>query len=600
MENKLKQQTQKKNRETRMIVPQDAHAKVFAYAGIMAMVAGVIVVFAQTAHIVDPENSRALTLAPMFLFTISFFFLTLGITRLVRTSSQSGNIAQIMQHRGDRYARAAFGSREGMWDINPKTGDAFFSERWHTMLQLEPETISSVQAWQERIHTDDRESVVQAMTDHENGLQTTYEISYRIKTGNETYLWISDRGSRSEQAPGWIAGFSRDITREKNVEEALQSRTDELSRAKDAVEREIQNTKKFSQAVEAATDPIAIITVSGNVIYANQARQTLFGISREQMLGTHVLAQYREKTPKQEIVDFERSVRLGLPFVSENFIGTRLDNTTFEAALSVFPVREKGTITFFTSREENITKRKDVDRAKTEFVSLASHQLRTPLTAIRWYSEILLKERERPLSDFERKYIREIYDANIRMIELINTLLNVSRIDLGSFVISPKEINLADLLETVLQEMGPQIFLKHINITKKIGNDLPLVSVDPQLFRMVFQNLLSNAVKYTPPNGTVAIALTRESKNILFSFADSGIGISEKEQPRIFTKLFRADNARDTDPDGTGLGLYIVRAIMQASGGAIRFESEEGKGTTFYGTIPIDEAVYRESGKTLG
>lgn len=593
------QRIQKGNVPARMITPKNFHADIFAYIGVALMVVGVVIVFAQAAHLIREDNTRILVLAEFISFAASFFFLTLGITRLRRISSQSERVAQIMQHRGDRYARATFGSHEGMWDINPDTGEAFFSERWHTMLQLEADTVQSILSWQERIHPDDRKSVSRALSDHYEGLRPMYEAIYRIRTGNGSYVWVSDRGSISAEASTRIAGFSREITREKQVEEALQSRTEELMRAKDAVERETQNTKKFSQAVESATDPIAIITASGNITYTNEARGTLLNLPVKDMIGAHILAPYREKTPKEEIIGFELALRAGRPFASENFIGIKANRRVFQAALSIVPVREKGTVLFFTSREEDITKRKDIDRAKTEFVSLASHQLRTPLTSIRWYSEMLLKERERTLTDLERKYLREIYGANRRMIELINALLNVSRIDLGAFVINPHPADLTEIMESVLKEIGPQVLSKHITITKEIEAALPMIPLDVQLFRMVFQNLLSNAVKYTPNEGTVKIVIRREGDNILFSCADSGIGIPEKEQAHIFTKLFRADNARDADPDGTGLGLYIIHAIMEASGGEIRFESKEGKGTTFYGTIPIGGSLHRDGTKAL-
>ena len=126
-----------------------------------------------------------------------------------------------------------------------------------------------------------------------------------------------------------------------------------------------------------------------------------------------------------------------------------------------------------------------------------------------------------------------------------------------------------------------------------------MLNVDPALMRMVFQNLISNAVKYTPDNGTIAIALASQGNNVLISVVDNGYGIPKEQQDKIFTKLFRADNAREVDPSGTGLGLYIVKAIMEKSGGSIRFESEEGNGAAFYGILPLSGSPGRGGTKQL-
>ena len=583
----------------RTILPRDYRGNMAAFLGGVGGIVGVFIIASGIFGFTEAQNGRSLIIGGLFLIGISLIILSGATIRLRRGFSTAEEIARIMQNRSDRYARAASGSHEGLWDIDAETGSAFFSESWHRMLNLETDSVQGVAAWQERIHPEDRGSVLEALTLHLDKTRPIYEAEYRIKTALGSYLWVSDRGSRSDETPSRVAGFSRNIAREKNVEEALRSRTEELSRAKNVIEREIQNTRKFSQAVESATDPIAIITPSGNVTYANQARATLLCITMKDMVGAHILSPYRKKTVKKDIDDFELALRAGRAFGSENFTGVRTDGSVFEAAISIFPVREKGVVSFFTSLEQDITKRKDIDRAKTEFVSLASHQLRTPLTSIRWYSEMLLKENERLLSDRDRKYLSEIYNANRRMVELINALLNVSRIDLGAFAINPHPTNLPSLVESVIAEILPQTTTKHIRVRKDWPADLAVVSVDPQLFRVVFQNLISNAVKYTRPGGLISIAMKKDGGSIIFSVADDGIGIPEKERERIFTKLFRADNARELDPDGTGLGLYIVKAIMEASGGEIRFESKEGQGTTFYGIIPISGSLNREGTKPL-
>lgn len=575
----------------------DRHGRFFSYSGIAGAILGVMLVVLPLVGFFGDTYKKPLLFAGLASLAVSLIFLVSGVERLFRSARTASSIAKIMKDTKERFARAAAGSHEGLWDLDTATGESFFSEAWHAMLGFPPEKIRTVAAWMELVHPNDRIVVSDAIKEHIGGYAASYSVEYRIQTRGGAFIWFSDRGSTDGGTR--IAGFSRDITAQKKVEEALQSRTEELTRLKEAVEREVQNTLKFQQAVESATDAITIVTPAGNITYVNRAREVLSGYAVRDMHHTNIVSLYRDKTPQNEIFACEQALRAGRAFSSENFIGTRKDGGTFGAAVSFFPVRDKGVVLFYTSLEQDITKRKEVDRAKTEFVSLASHQLRTPLTAIRWYSEMLLKEKERTLSERDRKYLHEIYDANRRMIELINALLNVSRIDLGAFAIDPHPTDLSALAESVIAEMIPQTIIKRIRLEKNWSAPLVPIAVDPQLFRIVFQNLVSNAIKYTREEGRVSVSITQDGDRTLFSVADDGIGIPEVQKIKIFTKLFRADNAQEIDLDGTGLGLYIVKAVMEASGGEIRFESEEGKGTTFYGIIPMKGSLRREGSKSL-
>ena len=235
--------------------------------------------------------------------------------------------------------------------------------------------------------------------------------------------------------------------------------------------------------------------------------------------------------------------------------------------------------------ETSLAKSQELDRAKTEFVGLASHQLRTPLTAISWYTEMLLKKDFGDLNAKQADYLGEIYAGNQRMIDLVDDLLNTSRIDMGTLKIKPELVNLAEVMENTLNEFSPQTNQKNISIEKKFSRNLPLVKIDPEHLGIVFQNILSNSVKYTSPKGKIMVEMRRQNSHILVKIADNGWGIPAAQQKKIFTKLFRADNVRKKDTEGTGLGLYIARAIVKKSGGKIWFESKENKGTIFFITL---------------
>ena len=240
-----------------------------------------------------------------------------------------------------------------------------------------------------------------------------------------------------------------------------------------------------------------------------------------------------------------------------------------------------------------------MDRAKNEFVSLASHQLRTPLSTVRWYAELLLAGDAGKISDDQKKYLEEIYNGNQRMIELVNSLLSVSRIDLGTFIIDTSPTDLREVCEIVLKELEPQIKGQVVRVEKVYDKDIPVIPADPKLVKIILQNLLSNSIKYTPPNGEVRVAIEKQENAILITVSDTGYGIPESQQYRVFTKMFRANNVRERDANGTGLGLYIVRSIVEQSGGKIWFKSVENKGTDFYVTIPLSGMKKKEGIKAL-
>lgn len=253
----------------------------------------------------------------------------------------------------------------------------------------------------------------------------------------------------------------------------------------------------------------------------------------------------------------------------------------------------------------DVSKEQDLDRAKTEFVSLASHQLRTPLSAINWYAELLLSGDVGELNKKQLPYVREVYEGNQRMIELVNALLDVSRLDLGKLSNSPERVDMKALALSLEKELKTSIQAKHLRFDKQLPQTLPPVLADPKLLRMIVQNLLSNAVKYTTDNGSVHLAMRKAADSevvaaklpptrayFFMSVADTGYGIPEAQQDKIFSKLFRADNVRALDVEGTGLGLYIVKEVVEKLGGRVWFTSKENAGTIFYVLLPLKtEAV---------
>jgi len=245
-----------------------------------------------------------------------------------------------------------------------------------------------------------------------------------------------------------------------------------------------------------------------------------------------------------------------------------------------------------TTREEELTiannRLRELDRAKSEFISVAAHQLRTPLSAVKWIISILTDENSENLSTEQRTLLLKGYESNERMINLVNEMLEVTRIESGKVVFKPVPIHLEDLVDNILIDFTGQAYVRKIKVEFDHPKArLPSVLVDPDKTRSVLQNLIENAVKYTPDGGAIRATLATDGNVLRFSVSDSGIGIPESQQNAIFSKFFRADNAVKREADGSGLGLFIAKSIVERQGGQIWFESKEDAGTTFYFTVPI-------------
>lgn len=240
-----------------------------------------------------------------------------------------------------------------------------------------------------------------------------------------------------------------------------------------------------------------------------------------------------------------------------------------------------------------------VDKAKGEFVSLAAHQLLTPTTSIKWNSEMLLNGDFGQLNQQQTESVKEIGNTNHRMQTLVKGFLNLSRIELGVFAIEPEPLYFADTCESVLTELQPHILEKKHAVTKRFDSGLPPVPADPNLLRIIFQNYLSNAVKYAPDNGRITATIRLIGKEIILSVSNNGPGIPLQDQPKIFSKMFRAGNAAEMDEDGNGLGLYLVKEIVRNAGGRVWFESIPDQQTTFYASFPITGMKHKTGTKAL-
>ncbi|MCR4286036.1 MAG: PAS domain-containing sensor histidine kinase [Candidatus Kaiserbacteria bacterium] len=347
----------------------------------------------------------------------------------------------------------------------------------------------------------------------------------------------------------------------------------------------IHSRELFYELYRNSPVPYILIDMEGKVESANTSAIRFFGVHEGALDGTDFFT-YIEDDGTNKTNFIPAYFKQGKPISDAEVSLHKADGTIRYAILSIFLYkdvegRQKGLLTLV-----DITKQKMVDKAKTEFVSLASHQLRTPISSLRWNVELFEGIPDVTLTDTQRQYLRKITDGIARMDSLVTDFLSVSKLELGTLKPHYETFELSDFLGSLHEEFRLHAEKKNVTFETNWSEQFGPITSDTRLLNMALGNLLSNAIKYTPQNGVVRGTVTLSESTITFRIEDSGIGIPGSDHEMIFSKLFRASNVESKGIDGTGLGLYIVKEALRVIGGTISFESREGVGTTFIAVIP--------------
>jgi signal transduction histidine kinase len=262
-------------------------------------------------------------------------------------------------------------------------------------------------------------------------------------------------------------------------------------------------------------------------------------------------------------------------------------NAKAYAEIQEFTVTLQGRIDRATKRLRVANRHlKELDRAKDEFISMASHQLRTPLTTIKGYLSMMLEGDAGKLTHAQKEFVGYAFGSSERMVNLISDLLNVSRLQAGRFLIQTKPTDLVKMITDEIRQLEEHAKSKHISLTFELPSEpLPLVEIDENKTRQVIMNFIDNAIYYTQVGG-VTVVLQQAGTRVRFEVRDTGIGVPPEARKKLFTKFYRAGNAQTVRPDGTGLGLYLAKRVVEDQGGTIIFESVEGEGSTFGFELP--------------
>jgi len=385
------------------------------------------------------------------------------------------------------------------------------------------------------------------------------------------------------------------IKSEKEIERqklAILNILEDVKKERDKNETIANDLKKFELAVNNASDQIIITDKNGLILYANNSTERMTGFKVKDILGQKVGTKvlWGGQMSKEFYQKLWKTIKIDKKTFSGELINHRKNGDNYNVFASISPVlNNQSEVIYFVAIERDITREKEIDKMKTEFVSIASHQLRTPLTGIKWFLELLLNEKIGVLNEKQVDFLNQVSLSNERMISLVGDLLSVSRIETGGkkFEINKRSINIVPIIKGVISDNIVLVKEKNIKIISCVSKpDKIMVLADPDYIRQVLNNLISNSLKYSNNNGKIEVDCRYEDEKIIFFIKDNGVGIPLNDQKRIFEKFFRAGNVITKETSGTGLGLYIAKAIVEGHDGKIWFESQEGKGTTFYFSLP--------------
>ncbi len=349
----------------------------------------------------------------------------------------------------------------------------------------------------------------------------------------------------------------------------------------------VETQKFFIELYQNSPIPYLIVTYSGHISYPNTAARKLFGLEKNDLMDRNVFEMF-QMAGEDEL---DRSVIFarfnnGVFVDDKEIIITRPDGSERHGLLSIFSYggigqKKKGLMTIV-----DVTKQKEIETSQSTFISLASHQLRTPISALQWNLELLGSPETGTLNQAQAAYLKKLINNVKKVKSLIQDFLNISKLELKTRSLQLKEFLVADFFTDSAEQFIGEAVDKSINlITDPIAQDATF-STDLFLLQMITSNLVSNAIKYTPAGGEVRVTVTVSPHTLTLQVSDTGMGIPAAEVEKIGTKFFRAHNAKDMVADGSGLGVYIVQLAVNHLQGDLAVESQINAGSVFTVTIP--------------
>lgn len=361
---------------------------------------------------------------------------------------------------------------------------------------------------------------------------------------------------------------------------------------------ETRDKARLEALLASIGEGVIAVDEHGQINRINKAGLDMLGYKKEDVIHKHftttIQAAHDDGTnirtadrPVAKVFLFGKTVHQRTNYI-------RQDGSILPVQVTVSPILFQGSPIGAISIFRDLTLEIESDKMKSDFISVASHQLRTPLSAINIYTRMLEDGLAGEVNLQQKEFIKIILGSVDRMNELISTLLNITRIEAGGIAVRLQKTNLPEALREMLDEVRPAVEAKQQKLVSHIDEDVPEIQTDTLLVKEVYANLLSNAIKYTPNGGRIIVSLKQTENDIVFQVKDNGYGIPFAAQEYVFGKFFRASNAIVEETSGTGLGLYLTKTVVDSLEGEIWFKSVENKGSSFYFSLPKRGSIKKE------
>lgn len=511
---------------------------------------------------------------------------------------------EAVERMNERLRYALEGANDGLWDWDIPSGTMYLSPRLEAILGYAPgERSSSYDVWEADLHPDDRDQTLALLGEMLAGRTPDYAAEYRIRTKSGRWVWVLDRGKVVERdqtgQPIRAVGTLTDISARKETEQALRERDEQLR-----------------LALRSAQAGVWFLDVPTNRLVWSEETCRIYGIDpdREQPSNEVWLSRlHPEDRPwierlSEDILrrgqqEYRVEFRIVHPQTGIRWLLAR-GQVTYDK--DGRPLRMSGIAIDITDRKETEmalleAKRQaeTASRTKSEFLANMSHELRTPLNAIIGFSELMKDEMFGPLGVASyREYAADIHDSGTHLLELINDILDLSKVEAGRLVLSPGPVVLERTIEVCLALLKGRVEGSGLALETKIPPDLPPLWGDERRIKQILLNLLSNAIKFTPSGGRVQVSARRDGDDVVVEISDSGIGMDPKEIAVALEPFRQLDSTLSRRYEGTGLGLPLAKSLVELHGGVLTIASAPGQGTTVSITLPVDTGERGRIGAT--
>jgi PAS domain S-box-containing protein len=502
----------------------------------------------------------------------------------------------------ERFALAAHGVNDGIWDWDLQADRVFRSERLRDMLGCDKdEEISANPWWVQQLHPDDIEPYRAALHAHFKSGEELFVCEYRARHVSGVYLSLLDRAISQRDASGRVlrmVGSVTDITERKRMETQLRE-------ANDAIR---DKNRQLGIALDNMSQGLTLFDAQDRLVVANRRYQQMYGLEDSLVVPGMPLSElvnnlvargtYTSEVAAAAVEGRREAARKG---ARHSIRQRQRDGRVFEIIHQ--PLRDGGMVSTFADMTERETHERALNaaretaeqasRAKSAFLAHMSHELRTPLNAIIGFSELIKTEMLGPVGSVRYKeYAGDIHGSGKHLLQLINDVLDISKIEAGKAELRDETVDLGETIDDCASLIRPQAIAGNLKVMVDAPKDLLRLRGDARALKQVLLNLLSNAIKFTPAGGEVRLSVRINDRGDLeLAVSDTGIGMNERDAAKIFEPFYQIRSELTRQYEGTGLGLSLVKGLIEMHGGTIAVRSVPQHGTTMTATFPAARVI---------